>query len=133
VCTAEWVGAGVVEWTELLAVLGAGGGTDEAELVGLDAALELAAGWLLDVQAASGRAAVISAVTEQRTGRRTRPGCHEKPMRIRGWVDGASHRMIVTRLLIGIETQPAVGLPSVTCRKNALPPPCRTGPAFGVL
>jgi predicted NBD/HSP70 family sugar kinase len=55
--------------------------------------------------------------TNRRKTTNTRPGCHATPIRIRGWVDGASHCMIETRLLCGIATQPAVAAPSVTCRK----------------
>jgi hypothetical protein len=53
--------------------------------------------------------------------RGTRQGCHAVPIRMRGWVDGASQRIRVTSLLCGIATQPAVARPSVTCRKNAEP------------
>jgi hypothetical protein len=53
--------------------------------------------------------------------RGTRPGCHAVPIKMRGWVDGASQRIRVTSLACGIATQPAVARPSVTCRKNAEP------------
>jgi hypothetical protein len=58
----------------------------------------------------------------------TRLGCHATPMRIRGCAAGVSHFMIETRCACEIATQPAVALPSVTCRKNALPLPWRTPP-----
>ena len=44
-------------------------------------------------------------------------------MRMRGLAVGVSHRMIVVRLVWGMETQPAVGVPLVTWRKKALPAP----------
>lgn len=53
----------------------------------------------------------------------TRSGSHATPIRMRGCSDGASHFMIATRFADGTATQPAVGLPSVTCRKKALPAP----------
>jgi hypothetical protein len=42
------------------------------------------------------------------------PGCHATPMRMRGAAAGVSHCMIGTRLVCGIATHPAVGVPSVT-------------------
>jgi hypothetical protein len=59
--------------------------------------------------------------------RGTGPGCHAVPIRMRGWVDGASQRISVTSFACGIATQPAVARPSVTCRKNA--EPCGYAPA----
>ena len=56
------------------------------------------------------------------------------PIRMRGWVLGASHRNVLMTLVWGMATQPAVGCPSVTCRKNALPAPGLVPPgALGVL
>ena len=49
-------------------------------------------------------------------------------MRMRGWADGVSQRMSVTSFDCAIATHPAVAYPSVTCRKNAEPAPCRTPP-----
>ena len=49
------------------------------------------------------------------------------PIRMRGWADGSSHDKSETSVAWGIETQPAVGPPSVTWRKNALPAPARAG------
>lgn len=73
-------------------------------------------------------AAAVSRTQVSRTRRRTRTplACHVTPMRMRGWAVGVSHRMIDTSVLCGIEMQPAVAEPSLTCRKNALPAPCRT-------
>ncbi len=56
------------------------------------------------------------------------PGCHATPMRILGWVEGRSQRMSDTSFDCEIDMHPAVGPPSVTCRKNALPLPARTPP-----
>lgn len=67
-----------------------------------------------------------SSSTNRRKSTNTRSGCHATPIRIRGWVAGVSQRMIDTSVLCGMATQPAVAVPSVTCRKNALPAPCRT-------
>lgn len=64
--------------------------------------------------------------TNRRKSTNTRSGCHATPIRIRGWAAGVSHRMIDASVLCGTATQPAVARPSVTCRKNALPAPCRT-------
>ena len=49
------------------------------------------------------------------------------PISMRGWADGSSHDKSETSVAWGIETQPAVGPPSVTWRKNALPAPARAG------
>ena len=49
------------------------------------------------------------------------------PIRMRGWADGSSHDKSETSVAWGIETQPAVGPPSVTWRKNALPAPACAG------
>jgi hypothetical protein len=95
-------------------------------LLGVDGAALRAAGWL----PAELHAARVSSERATRMARRgatsTRPGCHATPMRMRGWAAGVSHRMIDTSVLCGIATHPAVGPPSVTCRKNALPAPART-------
>ena len=120
-------------------VWGADGlGLGAAELVGavlLGAVLLVVSCARVGVVAEQAVTAMAMAMTNGKRKDRpsTRLGCHAVPMRMRGWVAGFSQRMIVTRLLIGIATQPAVGVPSVTCRKNALPAPWRTGPAFGVL
>ena len=58
----------------------------------------------------------------------TRSGCHETPMRMRGCAEGVSQRINDTSLVCGMDTHPAVALPSVTCRKNALPAPRCTPP-----
>ena len=57
----------------------------------------------------------------------TRPASHDTPMRMRGWVPGPIQRMSETSFDWEIATQPAVALPLVTCRKNALPAPRVTG------
>ena len=49
------------------------------------------------------------------------------PMRMRGWAEGSSHAKNETSVAWGMDTQPAVGPPSVTWRKNALPAPARAG------
>jgi MFS family permease len=49
------------------------------------------------------------------------------PISTRGWADGVSHDKSETSVAWGIETQPAVGPPSLTWMKNALPAPARTG------
>ena len=67
--------------------------------------------------------AIRASAANAPTAHRTDPACHATPMRMRGWADGVSHRMIDTRLLCGIATQPAVAEPTETCRKNALPAP----------
>ena len=128
----------------LPAVAGRGGAALGRCSCGVDADGPALAAGLGDAEAESGRmdadglpdTAVLQAAIDAATtavtasvraappGRRpptTRPGCHETPMRIRGWADGTSQRMIVTKLLCGIATQPAVAYPSVTCRKNAEP------------
>ncbi|MDT4939257.1 MAG: hypothetical protein QOG80_2928 [Pseudonocardiales bacterium] len=107
------LGAGDVEAGEL----GAAAADDvrAASPVGLPA--------VVDAHAVSTRTAPIAADRERT---RTRPGCHVTPMRIRGWVVGASHCISATRLLSGMATHPAVGWPSVTCRNTALPAPGRT-------
>jgi len=103
---------------------------DDDDAAGAAAGLVLVAGGLdgvprcagVDVQAARlSRATPTSAHLRRPTS--IPPGCHATPMRIRGCADGVSHCMIETRSLCGIATQPAVALPSVTCRKNALPAP----------
>lgn len=86
-------------------------------------------------------ASEVSATSATTIGRRdgTRPTCHDLaarpvrsgpryavPMTMRGRAAGPSHRMIDTSLACGIDTQPAVGSPTETCRKNALPLPWRT-------
>ena len=62
-------------------------------------------------------------------GRRRVPRRDDQPtpMRIRGCCDGSSQRRIRTSWSRSIDTQPCVGSPTVTCRKNALPAPCTTG------
>jgi hypothetical protein len=45
------------------------------------------------------------------------------PMRILGWSAGSSQRISGNSALVGMATQPRVGLPVVTCRKKALPAP----------
>ena len=50
------------------------------------------------------------------------------PIRIRGCRLGVSQRSSRVSWSLAIETQPAVGAPTVTCRKNALPAPWRTPP-----
>jgi hypothetical protein len=82
--------------------------------------------------------ATAAAAAALRSVRLTYPGwhgaqCHGVPMSIRGWVLGVSQRITVLRLSDGIDTHPAVAEPTETCRKKALPAPCRTGPAFRVL
>src|SRR5689334_20005963 len=49
------------------------------------------------------------------------------PIEMTGWVDGSSQRMITFKEFASTATQPAVGWPLVTCRKNAEPAPARTG------
>jgi hypothetical protein len=76
----------------------------------------------LPEHAASAEAA--SAVTAHRAPGRPRlirSACHAVPIRMRGCADGVSHRINPTSVVCGIATQPAVGAPSVTCRKNADP------------
>jgi hypothetical protein len=75
-----------------------------------------------DVQAVRRAApAVHTVINAALRVRPTRPDCHVTPIKIRGCADGVSQRMIVMRFDCGMETQPAVGPPSVTCRKKALP------------
>jgi len=76
---------------------------------------------LPEVQAA--RSAAQHPSRAAHVDRLTPPECHVTPIRIRGCVPGVSHRMIVTRFAAGMATHPAVALPSVTWRKNALPAP----------
>jgi hypothetical protein len=80
------------------------------------------------VHAVASNATQARAAALRRPARPIPPGCQTTPMRMRGWADGVSHRMRLTSLDCGMATQPAVGAPSVTCRKNALPAPCRTPP-----
>ncbi|MDT4891706.1 MAG: hypothetical protein QOE97_741 [Pseudonocardiales bacterium] len=87
------------------------GGVDGVAATGLPACVEVHAVSITSAPAVTART--------KRTG--TGPECHATPMRILGWVAGVSHCMIDTRLPCGIATQPAVGPPSVTCRKNAEP------------
>jgi peptidoglycan/LPS O-acetylase OafA/YrhL len=54
------------------------------------------------------------------------PGRYATPIRMRGLALGTSQRSTLTRSSDRIDTQPAVGSPTETCRKNALPAPCRT-------
>jgi hypothetical protein len=96
----------------------------ELELDCPDDVLELGVPAVPDVQATT-RAATArqdpktAALPERRL---TPPECHAMPIKIRGWVPGVRNQCIrVTRLPCGIATQPAVGWPSVTCRKNAEP------------
>ena len=103
--------------------LGAGAGTDAAEGRGRSA----------DVFEQARRVRAVPSSATARTARLTGPESHDTPMRIRGCAPGESHRMIETRVPCGIETQPAVAEPSLTCRKNALPAPWRTEPVLAVL
>lgn len=52
------------------------------------------------------------------------------PVAILGCCAGSSHRMIDTSVEESMATHPAVGLPTLTCRKNALPAPGTTGLRF---
>jgi len=97
--------------------LGVGADTDAAEGRGRSA----------DVFEQARRVRAVPSSATARTVRLTGPESHDTPMRIRGCAPGDSHRMIETRVPCGIDTQPAVAEPSLTCRKNALPAPWRTG------
>ena len=115
----ELGGVGVVTGTGDLAAAEVAGAADELLAAGV--ADDPRPVWA-DEQAVSATAVARTSRAAER-GNHTRPGSHEMPMRIRGCVEGASQLMIETRLACGIATQPAVALPSVTCRKNALPAP----------
>lgn len=110
-----------------------GAGRDGVVLV-LEAVLVLGAGVLTALRRGVGlleQAAAASATATNATPNRRepiRPACHNVPMRIRGCADGVSQRISETSFVCGIEMQPAVAEPSVTCRKNALPAPWRTPP-----
>ena len=117
---------------------GAGGGRDVVGVADEDGAISVALDgggltWATRDGVEPGSAvpdvhpATRAAATSPAAAHRTRPACHATPIRIRGWADGVSHRMIDTRLLCGIATQPAVDEPTDTCRKNALPAPWCTG------
>ncbi len=54
---------------------------------------------------------------------RTPSGCHVTPIRMRGCAFGVSQRSRLISFVRAIATHPAVGVPSVTCRKKALPLP----------
>jgi hypothetical protein len=96
-----------------------GAGRDECDVEGLVGAELLvvtdgvigtadpATGVELDEQAAR-LSRPIAPTAHVRKTTATHSGCHATPMRIRGWVDGASHCMIGTSRLCAIATQPAV-------------------------
>jgi len=71
--------------------------------------------------AATRASEAITAGTSRRGATGTRSASHATPMRIRGWALGVSHFMSVTSFDCEIATQPAVALPFVTWKKNALP------------
>jgi hypothetical protein len=87
---------------------------------------EVGAGRAADVHAARTREPSINEMS-RRNGTGTRPASHATPMSMRGRVLGASHFMSDTSLLCEIATHPAVALPLVTWKKNALPAPWCTG------
>lgn len=114
--------AGVVLGRDDACVDGAGGDDVTGPVPAVDApGRELAPGVPGEVLHAARVSAASAHAARRDELRGTRPGCHADPIRMRGWVDGASQRIRVTSLLCGIATQPAVARPSVTCRKNAEP------------
>lgn len=108
VSTGDGVGGAEV----VVAAAGTEGVRDELELAG-SALPEQAASTDAMTSAAANRAPVRLQLI--------RSACHAVPIRMRGCADGVSHRMRLTRVVCGIATQPAVGAPSVTWRKNADP------------
>ncbi|MDT4901771.1 MAG: hypothetical protein QOJ78_2701 [Pseudonocardiales bacterium] len=117
------LGFGVTDGLELTAA-------GEADVDALAGVVALAGGRGLVAEPEQPAAARESRTSETKSllRRAIAPGCHVTPMRIRGWVEGVSQRMIEMSLVCEIATQPAVARPSVTCRKNALPLPAFTPP-----
>jgi hypothetical protein len=114
------VGAGVLEVGGVLGAAATGLGVSVGVGVDDGSCAELVE------HAATSVAATASAAPIRR--KPTRSGCHETPMRMRGCAEGVSQCINDTSFVCEIATHPAVGAPSVTCRKNALPAPRCTPP-----
>jgi hypothetical protein len=107
-------------------------GTDDDDL-GVTAAVVGSAADPLE-QAAAHQASTttpaICSLIAYSQSRAARPAAPDRsygmPINIRGCAVGCSQRISRTSFHCGIATQPAVAVPSVTCRKNALPAPCTT-------